>query len=1033
MQTSVQNSFKNVVITAWKQRWSEQKWTMTMRKLLPPGQNGDFQMADVLFTQAFVGSSPNYLLLNYFNYGVKAGNFSYAAILSAISKHEDLGNVTSMKYILEFLTKCMNDLNKGQVFEESMPLCRTLLVLLQWLLRNIEQYLKGTHNMSGLSLEDVEGIVEMNCLALKTLTTSPRTACLLTIARFEQSSVWSHIETDLAVIKNAADQHKMQVDVIKSCQLVSQLSRCHTKTSPIFALSGITSKESNHFMVISMLILLEVEWNKSTDVDALIQQLLLIARICNLTISEMCMDVIRASIMGFLGSLESMLQPKWSAFVYLILPQYLNRLSSSVGGASGARTGITQVETDFRKSIYEAFVSLLHYDSLLDMLDQVSGNTDCLGVILDQCLSYKLIDSHHVNNLKGKRNVQRASLSVLSARGQTRNCDPNVILKCEQTVQGLLSVLDSADYMSEQESLLSTLSQMLGTFDIILASASASENLQQFSKKLMLYNDTVKINKPTGENSKVAQLRCLLFDYTFLLVCQIAQQYGKDAMLATVSTDESKTFLCSWIHSCWPSNRWPAGSNNENLVALSYDDNRVQMLLSVLRKGSELALSLQKWNDLCTNLPQAFLEILKAWQFGVISETEITGACNVICNTLSYAVRLSCLAVIGKYAEQVSIEVQNKHINMVVRHLVAQGSGSPPELQSEKRYKLFRNTAAVLLGNLSISEDCSISRVPVQNVENSEVFTSHELQELLTECGHMGWVNRTMLKKLDKILHIAGPRWFCHQLVLHVLTQTRKDLVERNVCLIFSVFQLDVDSLTICLLRHEIPHFLTNEDEHLLLSAPAGVVLTQLAVSCLATVLHNISLQQKVCLVQRSAKEKLLHRLLLASTDTATSQTSHTKEEGGPNKLRRLFSSTAEHDLAGSAFSSLLSLPVENPHNNDSKHREPVLRALSYCLDVMHMSLNERQSGPQTDFAIRFVYLASSCGELVSQAVLQLMPSSMVTQLTSAITTLSKIIKSEHFDKDFNILHFTLSVSDLGHPLSRQVAAKAVCQISIHK
>ncbi|XP_077966720.1 mediator of RNA polymerase II transcription subunit 24-like [Styela clava] len=1017
MQVSVHTVFKNVVLNAWKERWSEQKWTSTMRKLLQPGNVVDmFHMADVLFSQAFIGSTPNTVLLSYFNYGLKSGTLSYAAILTAISKHEDLQNTASMDYTLNILMKYIEKLNKGQILEDSMGLCKALLVILQWLLRNIEQYLKRGSGTSGVEAENLQ--IQKNCSTLHSLTTLPRTASLLTIARFEESSVWSHIETDLAVIKNAAVGHNMQNDVNVSCNSVSQLARCNTKTSAVFCLPKIQGNESHHGMLVNMFILLEGEWNKMTDPDTLIQQLLLLSQLCDLNVSELCLDLIRACMMGFLGSIDGDRKHKWSSVLFLSLPQHLKRLKSAIVSGNGSDFKKLSLETDFEDATASAFSELLQYDSLLDVLDQITGNCDCLSWLIDRCLSFGILKEDAATELK----TRRLSMAKVSSQHPTHAVEPSKLIKYEATARQLLSVIDtSADYISKQENLLATLSQMSSNFNIILASGSITHNVQKFAKKLILFNDVVKSS--TAEGGKSAQMRCLLFDFTHFLVCQIAEQYGKNVVLGSMADmDSSKYFLYNWISVYWPDDRGQILRNSKS--ELDVDDSRIKMYLELLQnkreRTQEQSCSIKKWHEMCTNLPRAFIELVKAWQYKVVSKADVLGACDVICNILSLSIRLTCLVEVAKYASTVP-KLFWKELKEVVEKLSTHGFISPPgqEIHAAKRTNMFKGILEVLMPN---------SNLPGAQDNEPVKFPADVLSDLITECRETGWIGRNMLCRLEAVLKRSGAKWFCHQLVSQLLSQTRKDIVERTATVVGGIFLLDVESFVICLLRHEIPHYLTDEADHMILSAPAGNVLAQLAVSCLAIVLHNISLQQKACLSQKTAKEKLSHQLLMSGKESLASHQVHFQDEVGPTKLRRLFSSTAEHDLAASAFSSILGR--ENSATAQSKHshvREPVLRALSYALDIMNMSLAERQPGPHIDFAVYFVYLASLCGELVSQAVLQLMPLTMVTELAAMAS--DGTFKISKFDKEFDSFNFVLSVSDLGHTFSRKVAAKAICQM----
>lgn len=1022
--------FKNVVMMAWKERWSEQKWTMNMKSLIQPGNTGDvIQMADVLFTQAFTGSTPNNVLLSYFNYGLKSGVFSYAAIFTAISKHEDLQNVTNMTSTLAFLMLYIEKLNKGQILEDSMTLCKALLFILQWLLRNIEQYLNGVQDVSK---QDAEEIIRRNCAALHSLTTSRRTASLLTVARFEESSVWSHIETDLAVIKGeAVNQKSVHNDVMMSCNSVSQLARCHTKTLAIYPMEKVFGTETHHSMLLNMMILLEGEWNKTTDHDTLMQQALLIAQLCDMNVKDVCLDLIRACMLGFVGNADGKMKHKWSAMLFLTLPEYLCRLKSIVPSNSGSEITIRQDHGDFESALVDAFSELLHYGSLLDMLDQVTANTNCFCWLVERCVSFDLLTEIKVEDLK----LKRQGMQTAPSQHPLPAIEPSKLPKYKATAMQLLTILNTNDYTSNQETLLSTLNQIWANFDVIVASGS-SQNVQNFAQKLMAFNDTVKINPKQGENVKSAQTRCLLFDFTFFFICGIAEQYGKNAALSSFSCDDEtlKPFMWQWISYYWPDDRLSISQSSINRK-LEVDDKRVKvfidMLQSIRDRTQEQSPSLVKWHDYCINLTRAFLEMIKALYCKYITKADLVGACDVICKNLSLGVRLSCLVEASRFSLSVSNEF-NTSLKDVFYKLLSRPSSTGQDLHIEKRYSMFKNAAAILLKD---SNPSAFRDVDSELLSTSTItYPMDVFCELLSECRQSGWIDSKLQKKFTAILDQSGPQWFVRQIVSQLLKQTRKDVVDRTAIVMSGLMQLDLESCTICLLRHEIPHYLTNGSHHLLLSAPAGNALAKLTVSCLAVVLQNLSLQQKGCLPPKSQKQKLDHEYFVSGIEAPMLQQGRAHENGGPSKLRRLFSVTAEHDLASGAFSSILGDPQSLNISQSRSARvtdQPLLRALSYALDIMHMSLEQHQPGPHIDFIVQFVYLASCCGVLVSQAVLQFMPLSMVSELAALVSDEGNASKIRKLDANFDNLRFCLSVSDLGHGVSRKIAAKTICQMQL--
>lgn len=1017
-------------MTAWKERWSEQRWTTSMKKLIQQGNVSDMvQMADVLFTQAFVGNTPNTVLLGYFNYGLTSGILSYGAILSAISKHDDLQNVLNMKCILKFLRFHVKKMNTGQILEDSLMLCKALLHVLQWLLRNIEQYLNGIKDVSSQYATE---IIQDNCSALHSLTTLRRTASLLTIARFEESSVWSHIDTDLAVIKGAAVNHAAQNDITLCCNSVSQLSRCHAKTTAICPATKVFGNSSHHSMLINMLILLEGEWNKTTDPDALIQQLFLIAQICGLNAKDICVDLMRSCMLGFLGNVRGNLKHKWSSILFLRLPIYLCRLKSFL--SSGCDFTIANDYTNFDDALADAFSELLRYDSLLDVLDQVTSSSDCFSWLVERCLTFKLIRTEHCDTLKEKR--------IAICQGPSKHpalaVEPSKLLQYETTAGKLLSFLDTSDYTANQESHVATWSQISNNFTLIIASGSTAQNVQNFAQKLMAFNEIVKFNPKQGENIKSSLIRCQLFDFTFFFLCQIAEQYGKNIILSSASDrDDDKPFAHRWLSHYWPERC--TSDDNVPGQSLEVDDKRVKVFIDKLQstreRTQEQSPNLVKWHDVCIHMTRAFIEMVKAWNYKYISRNDVLGACDIICRTASLTVRLSCLLECAKFSLSASNEFKSD-LKEVFYKLLSKPLSVGQDHHIEKIYGMFKHTATTLLQDMvpAIFQD------PKLDMKTATRYPLDVFTDLILECSQSEWIDSSKLKKLSDILDKTGSRWFTHQIVAQLLKQTRKDIVERSEIVMCGLIQLDLESCVICLLRHEIPHYLTDGSQYMHLSAPSGHALARLAVSGLAMVLHNLSLLQKVCLPCHTMSsipcqaKRLEHEYLVAGIQAPIRQSRQHQGGTGPNKLRRLYSVTAEHDLAPGAFSSILS-DSQGASMSQSRSAgttdQPILQSLSYVLDIMHTSLKQHRPGPHIDFIIQFIYMASCCGELVSQAVVQFMPLTMASELASLITHKGSSCKIQSLDEDFDALHFSLCISDLGNSLSRRIAAKAISQITL--
>ena len=63
------------------------------------------------------------------------------------------------------------------------------------------------------------------------------------------------------------------------------------------------------------------------------------------------------------------------------------------------------------------------------------------------------------------------------------------------------------------------------SFELILNAATGTGKLKAFATKLVRFNEATR--QPGGSDpSKTANVRALLFDISFLMLCRIVQMYG---------------------------------------------------------------------------------------------------------------------------------------------------------------------------------------------------------------------------------------------------------------------------------------------------------------------------------------------------------------------------------------------------------------------------------------------------------------------------------------------------------------------------
>lgn len=87
---SMSSEIKQLLLRAWRKRWTDVEFSRHVKKLLPRGVSGDvYDLADCILKQAISGPVPNVLFLSYLNICMCTQKVSFGAVMLAISKIQD--------------------------------------------------------------------------------------------------------------------------------------------------------------------------------------------------------------------------------------------------------------------------------------------------------------------------------------------------------------------------------------------------------------------------------------------------------------------------------------------------------------------------------------------------------------------------------------------------------------------------------------------------------------------------------------------------------------------------------------------------------------------------------------------------------------------------------------------------------------------------------------------------------------------------------------------------------------------------------
>ncbi|EDL16162.1 thyroid hormone receptor associated protein 4, isoform CRA_b [Mus musculus] len=592
-------NLKQAILQAWKERWSDYQWAINMKKFFPKGATWDIlNLAEALLEQAMIGPSPNPLILSYLKYAISSQMVSCSSVLTAISKFDDFSRDLCVQALLDIMDMFCDRLSCHGKAEECIGLCRALLSALHWLLRctaaSAERLQEGLEAGTPAPGEKQLALC-LQCLE-KTLS-STKNRALLHIAKLEEASSWTAIEHSLLKLGEILAN-------LSNPQLRSQAERCGTLIRSIPSMLSVHSEQLHKtgFPTIHALILLEGTMNLTGEMQPLVEQLMMVKRMQHIPTPLFVLEIWKACFVGLIESPEGTQELKWTAFTYLKIPQVLVKLKKYFHG-----------EKDFTEDVNCAFEFLLKLTPLLDKADQ-RCNCDCTNFLLQECNKQGLLSEVNFASLVGKRTADRDP-QLKSSENANIQPNPGLILRAEPTVTNILKTMD-ADHSKSPEGLLGVLGHMLSgkSLDLLLAAAAATGKLKSFARKFINLNEFT--THGSGESTKTASVRALLFDISFLMLCHVAQTYGSEVILSESSSGEEVPFFETWMQTCMPEE---GKILNPDHPCFRPDSTKVESLVALLNNSSEMKLVQMKWHEACLSISAAILEILNAWENGVLA------------------------------------------------------------------------------------------------------------------------------------------------------------------------------------------------------------------------------------------------------------------------------------------------------------------------------------------------------------------------------------------------------------------------------
>ncbi|XP_054860799.1 mediator of RNA polymerase II transcription subunit 24 isoform X1 [Amphiprion ocellaris] len=982
-------NLKQAILQAWKERWSDYQWAINIKKNFPKGATWDYlNLAEALMEQAMIGPSPNPLILSYLKYAISSQMVSYSSVLTAISKFEDFSRELCVKSLLEIMDMFCHRLSCHGKVEECIGLCRALLGVVVWLLQGCAWYCErlrelGPSASTEASLRDCQE-------RLHSLIKSTKNRALVHIARLEEQGSWSNVEQAVLKVTDALSSvpnQTMRTKLEESLSLV--------KSIPLLLSVQCDPPVRASFPSVHAFIMLEGTMNLTGETQPLVEQLMMIKRMQRIPAPLFVLEIWKACFTGLIESPEGTEELKWTAFTFLKIPQVLLRLKKYPQGDKGQ---------DFMEDVNVAFHYLLKLTPLLDKADQ-RCNCDCLGMLLQECNKLGLLSDINTTSLTSKRTEDREFAPRLKT-AENANIQPNpgLILRAEPTVTNILKTVD-ADHSKSPEGLLGVLGHMLSgkSLDLLLAAAAATGKLKSFARKFIKLNEFPK--HISGEGSKSASVRALLFDISFLMLCHVVQTYGSEVILSDPSPSGETPFFETWLQTCMPEE---GKTLNPDHPCFRPEPGKVESLVTLLNNSPEMKLVQVKWHEICLSTPAAILEVLNAWENGVLSVEAVQKITDNIKGKVC-SMAICAVAWLVAHVRMLGRDEREKPQTMI-RQLVTPLYGENTlqfynerviimsSIMEHMCADVFQQTAATLRPPVEGQEP-----IPYRNLLPAKEPIHKALSTQFQAVLRKGWVDSRALHLFESLLNMGGVFWFTNNLVKELLKETRQEWANRVVELLYSIFCLDTQQITLTLLGTILPNLLTDSAHWQSLADPPGKALAKLSVWC---ALSSYSSHHKGSFSARQRKRQ--------REDIEDYNSLFPLDDTQPSKLMRLLSSNEDEPAALSSpgdRSMSSSLSASQLHTVNM--RDPLNRVLANLFLLISSILGSKMAGPHTQFVQSFMEECVDCLEQGSRgSILQFMPFTMVSELVK----LPALAKPK----------VVLAITDLTLPLGRRVAAKAI-------
>lgn len=1002
MDTSKTSSIKSLLLRAWRERWTDLQWGIYIKQVLPRGVSGDvYNLADCILQQALIGPGPNELVLSYLKHSLSSKLVSYGAVLQSVSKYKVFHKPHCVLSLLGLLKGIQKRISCHGNADDCLVLCVSMVNCVLWLYSCILQSLQKLVELK--QSPEHSTIIEKSCELLKAFMESTFVKALLFVGKHEDQAIFDQVTQKCTETETQLGQ--MQGSVITKDAIDNAIKAINNLDS-VAAISVPTTVPDMLASSLNGMLALDAVLNPTSDIQALVDQVLLLQKMQNLSWPVLYCEMVRSCFMGLIDSSGGTEDLKWSSFTFLKMPQIIIKIHTNIHGST----------MEPSSELEEGLELLLNYTPLLDLAD-TKCTCDCVQFLLNEIVNKAaLLTEAQAKKLLQRRQSESHKLVHRSPEQQkAQPGNPDLILRAEPTVASILKTLD-ADYSKNQDALLGVLCHMMSgkSFELILAAAAATGKLQSFAVKLIKFNEFSK--QISGEGSKASQTRALLFDITFLMLCHIAQQYGAEVCKEIVTSNgETKDSFFE----LWASESLAEGGKYKSpeLMLQRAESNKVDLFLSQFSSNEgDLKTNLVKWHEVCINAPAAVKEILLAWEHGCISTENVRVildnvksrmCCLPVCisawlcsyvNIIHHDQRIKPLSILQEFLKPLSVDQNNpegstnsQSIQDSSNLYYKERAGLMVAIIKRMFYDVHPLSASHTKLKHSLHPYMLVSRTPITELLEVEFGTLHT----------QGWLDLKLTHSLESLLTVGGPQWFCSSLIKLGMNFVHSPELQRSVDLLFAVFQLDIEACTLALLVHTLPSYLQNLSRLDALTEPCASALARLSVMCIYSALQSKASQKAATGSRKKGGKKSRREADLESFDGVDRPTKYRRVMGDVDMLE--LEDTPIGMLPGGSQSNLNLSELLN-------------KAIDELFRLFGVIACDPTLTPRTHFVFLFLEHAVLCGKSQGRTLLQFMPISLVSKMMKCLP-------------DLFTTELVLALCDTQTAVGRKAMAKMLCQL----